>query len=93
MSAYANSTATACGMSPAWWARSRSSRTGVLCIRWGVQPRFWVTLASGRLDDDVTGAFRFVQCGTGSVPVVDGLTAARQLIQATRHRAADPVHT
>jgi selenocysteine lyase/cysteine desulfurase len=56
--------------------------TGVLYIRRDVQPRLWVTLASGRLDDDATGAFRFMQYGTGSVPVVDGLMAALQFIQA-----------
>jgi len=54
----------------------------VLYIRRDVQPRFWVTLASGRLDDDATGAFRFMQYGTGSVPVVDALMAALQFIQA-----------
>jgi selenocysteine lyase/cysteine desulfurase len=56
--------------------------TGVLYIRRDVQPRFWVTLASSHLDDDATGAFRFMQYGTGSVPVVDGLMAALQFIQA-----------
>lgn len=55
--------------------------TGVLYIRREVQPRFWVTLASGRLDDDETGAFRFMQYGTGSVPVVDGLLAALRFIE------------
>jgi selenocysteine lyase/cysteine desulfurase len=56
--------------------------TGVLYIRRDVQPRLWVTLASGRLDDDETGAFRFMQYGTGSVPVLDGLMAALAFIQA-----------
>ncbi|MDO8835596.1 MAG: aminotransferase class V-fold PLP-dependent enzyme [Vicinamibacterales bacterium] len=56
--------------------------TGVLYIRRDVQPRVWVTLASGRLDADETGAFRFMQYGTGSVPVVDGLMAALQFIEA-----------
>ena len=56
--------------------------TGVLYIRRDMQPRFWVTLASSHLDDDATGAFRFMQYGTGSVPVVDGLMAALQFIQA-----------
>jgi selenocysteine lyase/cysteine desulfurase len=55
--------------------------TGVLYIRRDVQPRLWVTLASGRLDDDETGAFRFMQYGTGSVTVVDGLLAALDFIQ------------
>ena len=56
--------------------------TGILYIRREVQPRLWVTLASGRLDDDETGAFRFMQYGTGAVPVVDGLLAALRFIQA-----------
>jgi isopenicillin-N epimerase len=56
--------------------------TGVLYIKRDVQTRLWVTLASGRLEDDETGAFRFMQYGTGSVPVVDGLMAALQFIQA-----------
>lgn len=34
--------------------------TGVLYIRRDVQRRFWVTLASGHLDDDETGAFQFM---------------------------------
>jgi len=56
--------------------------TGVLYIRRDVQPRFWVTLASSHIDDDSSGAFRFMQFGTGSVPVVDGLMAALQFIDA-----------
>ncbi len=56
--------------------------TGILYIRREVQARLFVTLASGRLDDDEAGAFRFMQYGTGSVPVVDGLIAALQFIQA-----------
>ena len=67
------------------YQRSLSTRfvaTGVRYIRRDVQPRFWVTLGSGHLDDDATGAFRFMQYGTGSVPVVDGLMAALQFIQA-----------
>lgn len=56
--------------------------TGVLHIRREVQPRFWVTLASGRIDPDESGAFRFMQYGTGSVPVVDGLVAAIRFVEA-----------
>jgi selenocysteine lyase/cysteine desulfurase len=55
--------------------------TGILYIRRDVQPRFWVTLASSHLADDETGAFRFMQYGTGSVPVVDGLMAAVKFIE------------
>ena len=64
--------------------------TGVLYIRRDVQPRFWVTLASSHLDDDATGAFRFMQYGTGSVPVVDGLMAALQFIQAIGIERIEP---
>ena len=56
--------------------------TGVLYISRDVQRRFWVTLASGRIEPDDTGAFRFMQYGTGSVPVVDGLLAAIRFIEA-----------
>ncbi|MGE5357750.1 MAG: aminotransferase class V-fold PLP-dependent enzyme [Bacteroidales bacterium] len=55
--------------------------TGVLYIRRDVQPRFWVTLASSHIEDDGTGAFRFMQYGTGSVPVVEGLMAALGFIE------------
>jgi len=56
--------------------------TGILYIKRDVQPRFWVTLASSHLVDDETGAFRFMQYGTGSVPVVDGLMAALKFMEA-----------
>lgn len=55
--------------------------TGILYIKRDVQPRFWVTLASSRLVDDESGAFRFMQYGTGSVPVVDGLMAALKFME------------
>jgi cysteine desulfurase/selenocysteine lyase len=48
----------------------------VLYIRAGVQDRFWTTLASTAWDDHAKGAFRFMQYGTGSVPVLQGLLAA-----------------
>lgn len=50
--------------------------TGVLYIRRDVQSRVWSTLASGNFDNQTVGAFRFMQYGTGSVPVVQGLSAA-----------------
>ena len=50
--------------------------TGFLYIRRDVQSRFWTTLASSHWDDEANGAFRFMQYGTGAVPVHDGLTAA-----------------
>ena len=50
--------------------------TGILYIRRELQDRFWTTLASSRWDAHDMGAFRFMQYGTGSVPVADGLVAA-----------------
>lgn len=50
--------------------------TGVLFVREGVQDRFWTTLASFAFDDREQGAFRFMQYGTGSVPLVEALQAA-----------------
>ena len=54
--------------------------TGFLYLRKEVQDRFWTTLASSAWDDHANGAFRFMQYGTGSVPVVDGLVAALKFI-------------
>jgi len=54
--------------------------TGFLYIRREVQDRFWTTLASTAWDNHEKGAFRFMQYGTGSVPVVEGLTAALNFI-------------
>jgi len=50
--------------------------TGFLYIRRDIQDRFWTTLASSHWDDHEMGAFRFMQYGTGAVPVHEGLTAA-----------------
>jgi selenocysteine lyase/cysteine desulfurase len=50
--------------------------TGLLYIRKEVQPRVWTTLASANFDDQASGAYRFMQYGTGSLPVVHGLRAA-----------------
>ena len=50
--------------------------TGFLYIRRDLQDRFWTTLASSHWDDHESGAFRFMQYGTGSVPVHEGLAAA-----------------
>ena len=55
--------------------------TGILYIKRDVQDRFWTTLASSAWDDHARGAFRFMQYGTGAVPVVDGLRAALQFIE------------
>ena len=54
--------------------------TGFLHIRRDVQDRFWTTLASAAWDDREKGAFRFMQYGTGSVAVVEGLLAALRFI-------------
>jgi selenocysteine lyase/cysteine desulfurase len=50
--------------------------TGLLYIRKEVQPRVWTTLASASFDDQASGAYRFMQYGTGSLPVIHGLRAA-----------------
>jgi selenocysteine lyase/cysteine desulfurase len=54
--------------------------TGFLYIRRDIQERFWTTLASSHWDDHENGAFRFMQYGTGAVPVHDGLAAALKFI-------------
>jgi cysteine desulfurase/selenocysteine lyase len=46
-----------------------------------VQDRFWTTLASQSWDDRSRGAFRFMQYGTGSVPVVEGLMASLRFFE------------
>jgi selenocysteine lyase/cysteine desulfurase len=50
--------------------------TGFLYVRREVQERFWTTLASTFWDDREQAAFRFMQYGTGSVPLVHALLAA-----------------
>ena len=50
--------------------------TGILYVRREAQPRVWSTLTNGGFDDNSSGAFRFMQYGTGSLPVVHGLRAA-----------------
>jgi selenocysteine lyase/cysteine desulfurase len=54
--------------------------TGFMFVRRGVQDRFWTTLASYQWDNHADGAFRFMQFGTGSVPVAEGLAAALAFI-------------
>lgn len=54
--------------------------TGFLYIRRDLQDRFWTTLASSTWDDHEKGAFRFMQYGTGSLPVVHGLHAALKFL-------------
>ena len=55
--------------------------TGFMCLRREVQDRFWTTLASQQWDNHEAGAFRFMQFGTGSVPVVEGLAAALAFVR------------
>ena len=54
--------------------------TGFMFLRKDVQDRFWTTLASYQWDNHEDGAFRFMQFGTGSVAVVEGLVAALRFI-------------
>lgn len=54
--------------------------TGFMSVRPEVQDRFWTTLASYQWDNHEDGAFRFMQYGTGSVAVVEGLVAALHFI-------------
>jgi selenocysteine lyase/cysteine desulfurase len=56
--------------------------TGALYIKRDVQERVWPTLASYAWDDDEAGAFRYMQYGTGSLPVAHGLRAALDFIDA-----------
>jgi isopenicillin-N epimerase len=55
--------------------------TGFMYLRRDVQDRFWTTLASYQWDNHADGAFRFMQYGTGSVPVVEGFTTALRFIE------------
>jgi isopenicillin-N epimerase len=55
--------------------------TGFLYIRAAAQDRFWTTLASAAWNDYEKGAFRFMQYGTGSIPVAEGLVAALQFVE------------
>ena len=57
--------------------------TGLLYVKRGVQEKFWTTLASYQWDNKEQGAFRFMQYGTGSTALIDGLMAAVSL--AERH--------
>lgn len=54
--------------------------TGFMYLRRGVPQRIWGTLAGYHYDDWESGAFRFMQFGTGSLPIVDGLVAALDFI-------------
>jgi isopenicillin-N epimerase len=55
--------------------------TGFLYVRRQAQDRLWTTLASAAFEDREKGSFRFMQYGTGSVPLVEGLLAALRFVQ------------
>lgn len=55
--------------------------TGFLYLRRGVQDRLWTTLASAAFEDRDQGSFRFMQYGTGSVAVAEGLLAALRFVE------------
>jgi selenocysteine lyase/cysteine desulfurase len=54
--------------------------TGFLYVRRDAQDRLWTTLASTAFEDREKGSFRFMQYGTGSVPLVEGLLAALRFV-------------
>ncbi|HEX6738542.1 MAG TPA: aminotransferase class V-fold PLP-dependent enzyme, partial [Vicinamibacteria bacterium] len=54
--------------------------TGFLYLRRATQERVWTTLASTFFDDREQGSFRFMQYGTGSIPLVEGLMAALRFV-------------
>ena len=56
--------------------------TGFLYLRCDVPQRIWGTLAGSHYNDWESCAFRFMQFGTGSVPIVDGLLAAFEFIDS-----------
>jgi len=56
--------------------------TGFLYLRHDLPQRIWGTLAGSHYDDWESGAFRFMQFGTGSVPIVTGLLAAFDFIDS-----------
>ncbi len=53
--------------------------TGLLYVRAPLQEHLWTTLASYQWDHTEVGAFRFMQYGTGSTALIDGLLAALAL--------------
>lgn len=55
--------------------------TGLLYVKRSVQRQFWTTLASYQWENHEQGAFRFMQYGTGSTALIDGLIAALSLAE------------
>ena len=56
--------------------------TGFLYVRRDLPQRIWGTLAGSHFDDWESGAFRFMQFGTGSPAIVSGLMAAFDFVDA-----------
>ena len=56
--------------------------TGFLYVRPDIPQRIWGTLAGSHYDDWESNAFRFMQFGTGSVPIVSGLMAAFDFVDS-----------
>lgn len=50
--------------------------TGFMYVRRDLPQTIWGTLAGSNFDNWESGAFRFMQFGTGSVPIVHGMIAA-----------------
>jgi selenocysteine lyase/cysteine desulfurase len=50
--------------------------TGLLYIKRSVQEKIWTTLASYQWENKEAGSFRFMQYGTGSPALIDGLLAS-----------------
>ena len=61
--------------SPHKWVMAPKG-TGFMYVRNDLPWRIWGTLAGSHFDDWEAGAFRFMQFGTGSVPIVHGMVAA-----------------
>lgn len=61
--------------SPHKWVMAPKG-TGFMYVRKDLPWRIWGTLAGSHYDDWESGAFRFMQFGTGSVPIVHGMVAA-----------------
>lgn len=67
--------------SPHKWVMAPKG-TGFMYVRGDLDRKIWGTLAGSHFDDWGSGAFRFMQFGTGSVPIVDGMVAAFDFVDA-----------
>lgn len=66
--------------SPHKWVMAPKG-TGFMYVRRDLPTRIWGTLAGSHFDDWEAGAFRFMQFGTGSVPIVHGMVAAFDFVE------------